>query len=63
MRNYWWTYVYDPTEKRVTVLRWTQSGNLRARIDERYDNLTWQEALDVLECDSWSLVQRIYDQL
>lgn len=57
MVRYWWTYSYDPVRREVAVQRWRQRGNLNPKLDQLYEGLTWREALDVLEMDSWSLVR------
>lgn len=59
MTYYFWTWTYDPVKRHVTVIRWVKRGTLFAAEDERYERLTWEEACQVMESDSWGLLDEL----
>lgn len=59
MERYWWSYTFEPVGRNVTVICWRQRGNLAPERYEVYDELTWAEAVDVMEMASWALVERL----
>lgn len=59
MEHFFWDYVYEPVSGNVTVRRWSQRGNLAPVVDVEYEELTWGEALDVLDLDWVTTLERL----